>query len=617
MGRKKKGPAAPAEPTVAPVATGGGVSRGRSARRRLDPITIRDDPEGVVAEVRGERPLLSAFLPGPENEHLRRQILQTGVYRPKIGREVRIATQPRGDGEHEIIQMAAVVARNPGTIQDIIGAFDDLAQISSTPKVIEVQQHWNIYNNIGVINASVNKLAALLSAGGSFKVRTARKGKKQKAREELQAALDEVNTNVNNAPVDGVVTGVRGLKAVTQQGVRQGLVEGDWFGRTLWSKHKVRDIGVFSLPMLIQQISTSNMEPIPEILTSNLEAWYWRPDQQLIQQLTQPKDAVVRDLLKRYVDSKTLAALKKDGKVFLDQSLLLHVKHRGIANNPYGESFIKPSLYAVAFKRAVEQLDLVMINSLINRLTIVQVGSSSKDSPYSDPAVAAARQALMQSFFDDTGPNMTIIWQGDDVKVTDVGAHATVATLDGRHKVGEQMIKEALGIPDALLTGASADGKASAFASLLSVGSALDELKTGFEGVWTTLGQRVAEENGYTDVEIIYEYDNAQILDHTEERNQARLDYVTGAMSIRSLILARGQDPDAEFRQACFERGLDPETALWKDAFAPIKGLPGQGQDGNPPGLNNNPTPSGRTPDSVTGRPAKPPTETKTPVENK
>jgi hypothetical protein len=296
--------------------------------------------------------------------------------------------------------------------------------------------------------------------------------------------------------------------------------------------------------------------------------------------------------------------------------LLLHAKHRGKPGEPYGESFVKPALYAVAYKRAVEQLDLVVINSLINRLTIVMVGSADPNSPYSDPTVAAQRQALMQSFFDDTGPNMTIVWQGDDVDVKDVGAHNTVLDLDGRHEIAGRMVKEALGVPDALLTGSSADGKASAFASLLSVGSALDEIKSSFEQIWSSLGQRIAEENGFTDAEVIYEFDNSQLIDKTEERNQARLDYTAGTMSIRSMILSRGQDPDAEFRNMCEEKGLDPETALWAEAFAPPLGLPGQGAA--PPGRDpSGAPPAGRPPDSTTGNPTSAPKEKKKPDQNK
>jgi hypothetical protein len=155
---------------------------------------------------------------------------------------------------------------------------------------------------------------------------------------------------------------------------------------------------------------------------------------------------------------------------------------------------------------------------------------------------------------------------------------------------------------------------------MLSAGSSLDETQSSFEQVFSTLGQRIALENNFTDVEIIYEFDNAMMLDRQEERNVNRNDFLTGAMSIRNFIAASGRDPEAEFRQSCFEKGLDPETTLWVQAFAPPQGLPGQGTGDTPPGppgqQNRNPG-GGRTPDSVEGNPAKPPTEKKEPVENK
>jgi hypothetical protein len=580
---------------------------------------VRDNPEAVIERLMGNRrPTLEDLIPGAGNAALRRHVVETGKWKAPNGRDMLVVTRPRG-GKDEVllvqsaasnIKRADIVPRNPGTTSDLIATFDDFQALQSIDKTSEVAQMWAIYSNDGVTNASVNKIAALMATGGEFKVRTARKGKKQKVREELQAVLDFVNSNVNNAPLDGVVTGARGLKMVTQQAVRQLMVEGDWFGRTVWDKHEVPGFGSYSLPMEIQSISAANMEPITELAPTGREAWYWRPDRALVNQLDKPTDPIIRELLKKFVDSKTLTELRKNGKVFLDPALLMHIKHRGIYNQPYGTSFIKPALFAIAYKRTIEQLDFVMVNSLINRVTIVKVGSSDPKSPYADPAVAQQRQALMQSFFEDPGPTMTIIWQGDDVDVKDVGAHNTVLDLNSRHEIGERMKKTAYGMPDALLTGSAPDGKSSAFAALLSAGSTLEETQSSCEQVYTTMGQRVADENGFVDVEIIYEFGNGIMLDRDAERNLARQDYVTGGMTIRSFIVSRGQDPDAEFRQACFEKGLEPGTTLWKDAFTPPTGLPGQG-NGGPPGEENNPGGGGRPPGNPKGNPPAAPKETK------
>lgn len=603
---------------------GGAVVRPR-AKARIDVQDVRDRPEMVVRAATGRRPTVEELFPGADKAALRTALLAGGkAYHG--GREIRALTRLRDDGQHEVLMMSggkdegrvfrrAEILRNPGPTQDLIDAFDDFQSAIPRDKPTEVAQFWTIYDNDGVTNASVNKIAALMATGGAFKVRSARKGKKQKAREELQAILDEVNSKVNNAPADGVVTGARGLKMVTQQAVRQLLVEGDWFGRTVWNNHEVPTLGKFSLPMEIQAISAANMVPIPEIVATGREIWYWKPDRSLLNQLDTPKDAVVRDLLKKFVDNKTLSELKKNGQVLLDPALLMHIKHRGVYGLAYGTSFIKPALFGIAYKRAIEQLDFVMTNSLVNRLTIIKVGSSDPNSPYSDPSVAQERQALMQSFVEDPGPNMMIVWQGDDVDVQDVGSHNQILDLVGRHVIGDRMKKTAFGMPDALLTGSAPDGKSSAFAALLSAGSTLEEAQSAFEQVYSTLGQRVADENGYVDSEIIYEFDNGLVLDHAQERNLARQDYLAGPMSIRSMISARGQDPDAEFRQACFEKGLPPETTLWKDAFAPPTGLPGQGA--GPQGSENNPSPAGRPPGNQRGNPPSAPTEDKSPEPNK
>lgn len=620
----------PAQARAAAAPFGGGVVR-KTKRGPITPEMVRDEPELVLAQVAGKMPTLDEVLPGPANAAARQQILATGVWNNGKTR-VQVLTRPREDGKHTVLSMmgenahrtiqTAAISRNPGLTSDLIDAFDDFQVSGARDKASDVSRFWTIYDVDGVVNPSVNKIAALMASGGQFKVKRAKRGKEQKAREKLQFILDEVNNNVNNSPDEGAVTGARGLKMLTQQAVRQLLVEGDWFGRTIWTNHEVPGLGSFSLPMEIQSITSATMEPISEIVAAGREAWYWRPSAELINQLDKPKDPIIKKLLKDFVDSKILNELRKNRKVLLDPALIMHIKHRGVYHQPFGTSFIQPALFAIAFKRMIENLDFVMASSLVNRLTIVKVGNSDPQSPYSDPAVAQQRQALMQSFFEDPGPNMTIIWQGDDVDVVDVGAHSKILDLTGRHEIGDKMKKTALGVPDALLTGSSTDGKSSAFAAMLSAGSSLDETQSSFEQVYSTLGQRIATENNFTDVEIIYEFDNAMMLDRQEERNVNRHDFLTGAMSIRTFIAATGRDPDAEFRQVCFEKGLEPETTFWKDAFAPPTGLPGQGDpaDGVPPGppgqQKRNPG-GGRTPDKVVGDPSKPPVEKKKPEEDK
>jgi hypothetical protein len=576
---------------------------GRDKRERADEI---------IAEMRKQgRTLLGDLLPGPENAGRRQELANKGVFKaPRTGKELRVATMPiPGTDEREVIAVAAVT-RDYGTTDDLISEINDFVTSSSQNRQAQIDLYWRVVRSEGLVAQAVGKLAALLSSGGRFKVRKARKGKKQKATEELQAMLDEFARNVNNAPEDGVVKGARGLQALTQQAVRQALVEGSWIGRMVWTEHPVTTLGKSaSLPMTIQSLSVKYVEPVDELVKHGIEAFFWVPENDLLQQYNAPKYKELKPILKKYLPRDVVKQLQNNnGRVWLDPALLLHVRHRAVDTEPFGESIIKPALFAIAFKRAVETLDLVSTKNLINRLTIVMVGNSEPGSPYADANVQKQRAALMQEFFADPGPNMTIVWQGDDVEVVDVGAGDTL-NLDGRHKVAESKVKYAIGVPDALLAGTSDGSKASGFASLLAASAQLEELQTHFEQTWTTVGERIALENGYTDVDIIYEFDNSMMLDRMEEWNQRRLDYQGGVLSIRDYIASLGYDPDAVFTQKCLEQGLDPNTATWKEVFVPLAGLPGQGTPGPdgkamPPGMGGNKPPGqGRTPDGQTGKP--------------
>ncbi len=577
---------------------------------------VKNNPDSVMADMQ-KLPRLEDLLPGVDFEALRANILETGWWEEKGSKnKVRVMTRPAEDGGNEILAMAAV-SRDPGVTQDYIDTIQDFLPTSVRPKAQEVEQYWNVYLNEGLINNAINKIAAILSCQGRYKVRFARKGKKQDAQERLQAMLDEFVRKVNNAPLDGTVTGSRGLQAIVHQAVRQTLVEGDWIGRTVWTEHEVPNFGTFSMPMTIQSISMANIVVIDELVGTGIEAYYWKPDQKLIQQLENPKNKDVRMLLKKFVPSDILGKLKKDKQVLLDPALLLHVKHRGVDARAFGESFIKPAFGGIAFKRAIEALDIVCMQNLINRLTVVMVGSSDPKSPYSKPDVAAARQALMKSFFDDPGPNMTIVWAGDDVKIADVGAHADMLQLDNRHIIADGKIKIAIGVPEALLSGSSGDNKAAGWAATIGSAAQLEELKNSLENICTTLGERMATENGFDQFDIVFEFDNSLMTDRTEEWNQLRNDLVAGAISYYTFLSSRNIDPNAEFRLKAVEQGLDPdaEGTLWKDVFVPPTGLPGQGENGQPPGNGPGKTPgSGQPKGNPEGKvKSKKPTERKTP----
>jgi hypothetical protein len=273
------------------------------------------------------------------------------------------------------------------------------------------------------------------------------------------------------------------------------------------------------------------------------------------------------------------------------------VKHRSSDRDLYGESFIEPAKLGIRYSRAVSNTDMVSMENIINRLMLVMVGSADPQSPYSKPEIAAARASLMQSFFEDTGPNMTIVWQGDDVKVETHGAMDDMVDLAERHRIGERKITIALGIPNALLDGSSQDGKSAGWAALIAASGMAEHLGNAFAAMWTELGNRILLENGFTDYEVIFEFDRTNLADKAAERTQNRADYVAGLLSIYDMLLGMGKDPEAQFQRKCFERGLDPATTTWETAFMPPSGLQGQGAGIQGQGPGKTPG-AGRTPNN-------------------
>lgn len=560
---------------------------------------ITDIP-GVQTQVLGGTMMLEDLFSGDEHARLRQDIIATGKFAPRhSNKELRIQTRVLEDGRHEIMALAAL-SRDPGKSADYISSIADFADLGSKPTTnltTKVKQYKEIYKNEGIINNAVNKTAALIGVGGRYKVRHAKRGKMRKAIEDLQMILDYFTVNVNNSPLGGVITSERGMKSIIHNGVRHALVEGDWVARQQWTKANLPAVGNVSLPLTIQTISMVNLEPVAE-LSGLGELWYWKPDSSLSQLLINgSKVKEINDVVKRLVDNKTKEELKKNNRVLLTPALLLHVKHRGFATDPVGESMIEPAKLGIRFSRALTAIDLVSMENVINRLTIVQVGSADPKSPYSKADVAAARAALMQSFFEEVSPSMVIVWQGDDVKVQDVGSQQSVLDLNKRYEIADQKIKMALGLPDALLMGNVGNGSGASWASMVGAAAQMQELANNFAAVLTTLGERIAIENGYDGVDLVWEFDASLMADYKETRTQNRADYLAGAVSLHSLISATGRDPNAEFLLKCQERGLNPDATTWEQAFAPPQGLQGQanggvqGQgDGKDPGAGRTPT---------------------------
>jgi hypothetical protein len=562
----------------------------------VDGELTKEQVPAVVQKLLGGAIQLSELLPGDQNEILRRQIVTAGeITAVHRGVHRYYSVRPSSADDGQVVSTAAVI-RNPGSVDALIREIDDFNVAASSDRVRRLETYWRIYKNEGLVNNAVKKLAAMVARKGSFKVARAKKGKKQKAKEQLLAVLREFSRSVNASPLDSAVTGYRGLQAIVYRAARNALVEGDWFGREHWVQHEVVGEGRFSMPMTIQSISSRFMQT-DENLMGLVQQWFWAPSSNVINTLTSPTPEQ-KKVIKNFIDSKLVTELRKNRRVELDSSLLLHLQHEGQDDVAYGESFLTPLLFSVSFKRAVENLDLVSLKNLMNRLVIIKVGSSNKDSPYRDQNTQLLRANKMVTMVEDVGPSMLLVWQGDDVDVVNVGAHDTVLDLDERHKMSHTKLRLATGLPEALLGGTDDGSKASGFAAMLGAQAVSIELRTAIEQMLTELGERIAIENGFTDFEIVYEFDSTS-LDPNEEWNQLRNDYQQGTLSIHAYLAATGRDPDAMFLEKCDELGLDPASALWSEVFLAPAGLPGQAV---PPGRQpDGAPPTKRPPDSEVG----------------
>lgn len=570
---------------------------------------IKNHPDEILAELRRQsRMPLSDLFYGDDMDAVRRAIVATGKV-VREGRELRVSTRPiPGTDDHEILAMAAV-SRDPGRSEDYIDTIQDY-ETSGKTQIQKVEMYRKIYANEGIVNNAINKIAAILSGGGNFKIRRVKKGKRQNAKGDLEEILYQWGRRVNASGLEAVVTGSRGLKAINHQAVRQCLIEGSWIARTVWSAIDLGGkIGSVDLPLVVHSLSTANIE-VELADTAGLELYYWAPPRSLLRELRKPKNKDSAKLVKKFIPPDMVAPLKKDGRVLLEPALLIHVKNRGVDDQPFGESMIQAALTAVAYRKALDQLDIVVMQNLINRLTIVMVGSSDPTSPYAKTDVALARQALMQSFFDEPGPNMTIVWAGDDVHVEDVGAHASILSLDSRHNIADGKIKVSLGVPDALLSGTTSDGKSAGWAATIGAAAQLEELQNRQAQIWTTMGERIAIENGFTEVDLVYEFDRGLMVDRVEEVNLALRSYIAGITGIRTTLERIGIDADAEFHRRAKEKGLEPNEDLsWEEVFTPPQGMQGQGPGKDPT--------DGRPPNDETGKPGPERTTGPTTRENK
>jgi hypothetical protein len=526
---------------------------------------------------------LDELLPGAVNEAKREALKTRGWYESN---GTRYGAFVNAEG---LVATAAKVSRTP-TISsfDYLKDIKDFKEVSGSKRSDQIALLYRIYQNEGLINNGVNKSAALVSTDGNFYVRRARQGKrpKSKVRDELAAALNWWKERVNARGLEYAITGARGLQQIMEQGSRQSLIEGSYIG--VWHPEKV-DIPTLELslelPMFIQTFSSQYIEIPEELVSLGLEQFFWVPPRDVINKILNPKDKVVKELIEQSIPQEFLAELKKDRRVTLPRDRVIHIKHRGVEFQSFGESMLTPILPDILYKRSLQNLEFVTIDSLVNRIVIVKVGDPNPDSHYHNIETAQARLETLGRMFDTVDPNMHILWAGHDIEVVEVGAFDKLLDIKPRFDMALERIRLGMGHPKSLLDGTDAGGQI--WAAYEGYRETLRGIVNAWSQAWTALGERIAELNGYDDVELIYVPARAILADQNAGADLTLRGLKAGVVSLHRAVNELGGDYEAERRNRVIEMGLDPDSdELPPDnqIFAPPLGMPGDTRtdpDGN------------------------------------
>lgn len=547
---------------------------------------------------------------------IREQLKSEGVasYRNQQGDEQYVLVDQNDDGR--VTAVAAAIPRRPGRAEEFLKNVADFTA-STTTRADRIALFRTIAKSEGIINNAIQKCSALVATEGTFKVRYVKgqkgKGGDKKA-EEFKALLQFWTENLNNRPLDAVVTGARGIEALISQGTRQTLIEGDQISRMQWQKVAVPNLKgkKFSLPINIQSLPGDQIASIDEIEGLGLELFYWVPPRAFVETLKAPKDKNVKPYLDKLISSEVKSALLKDGRYLLDPSLLIHVKNRGTGTETFGESIIESAMTDIAYKRALQALDIVTIENLINRLVIVKVGSDDYQSVYHKQEVTNRRVVRLQELMRRIGPSALIIWAGPDIAVEQVGAHDQVLAMEGRYDQAQSRIREAIGVPSSLLVGEGKDGKAAGISAHVGIAAQLAEIQKQWKWILTTIAERIAEENGYEDVNVVWQFTHSLLADKTENAALFLQGYQGGVVPNEIMVEEMGMSYEAV--EAMMAE--DVAKGYRNEPFGPPKAA----QTTNPAGTGDGGGGNGRPPKKTKPTQPKDPRtdkETKSPEPNK
>lgn len=540
---------------------------------------------------------LDNLLSGDQWEGTRDDLRTKGValMRDENGAERFLAVNMASDGR--VLDMAAAIPRNTGKALDFVqqvADFQDAIADSATDRKDAVALFHKIARADGTSNNAINKLAALISPAGSFKVRGV-KGQRGKAGDKVSMEFEHLlnwwKDNVNARAEDAVITGDRGVSSFIMQGARLLFIEGDHIARHPFVNAEVPGLGKkYSLPMNLQTFSAQHIE-IPEGLEgTNFEILYWVPPSEFIQLLQNNQDKNLKKQLDKMVPSKVRSELIRDKRYFLDPSLLIHIKHRATQIDTFGTSLLEPTLGEIRYKRALDALELTVLTNIMARAVIIKVGSDNEKSVYHKSEVTSARLSLLQRMMRNVGPSATILWGGPDLNVIEVSAHSALLDIVPRMQVAERRHLMALGLPAVLMIGEGSDGKAAGFAAALGVAAQLGEVQQQYAQALRSLAEKIGIENNYEEVDVVWEWHNNLLEDKQAAAELILKLFDRGLVSPETALEEAGFDYGAEeIRQAAaVSKGYKDEP------FGPPKvALPnvaGDGSEDNGGGGEGRPT---------------------------
>lgn len=516
-------------------------------KKNIDVQTIKEAekkvPEGFVKFSKDKTfNKLNKIFPGDNFSSVRDSLKSTGVARYEDA-----IISADFDSKGNVMAMAAAVPRKPVKSEDYllrsVPDFDSFGTISNAnfdTRRTRIGLYRQIADREGIVNNAIKKTASLVSQDGSFKIRSAKQGKRpqKSVNQDLLSLLTFWQENVNSSGMTDSITGSRGIKQIIRRESRQAMIEGDSFLRQVWEEVTIPTMGgkKFTLPALMQALPSDDIY-VPQEIGVGMEVFYWKPSAAVIAALNS-SDPNIKKAMEDSISPKVRSQLKTKGMVLLDPALLIHIKYGGVDTEVFGKSMIESTMTDLAYARSLKMLDFVTIDSLINRMLIIKIGDPNENSDYHNLAVAQARvNSFRRLLTSDIGPNMMIVWAGHDIDKLDIGAHDALLDTTQRHELARDGTKLSLGVPDSMLIGSvEGGGRGVGWAGFIALSAVAEELTEEWAQVITQLGRRIAQENGYEDVDLVFEFNRALLADREANAKVMIQAYDRGMISRQTLL---------------------------------------------------------------------------------